>query len=205
LANTISDKTMNADECLERYGEGEDFNILIFYKNADKFFIVNDDDVDLRPIKISLPEPPDWKIIDGFGKPVEDQMYHKQVMPARLTALYDKVIRILDEERNIQKNGVLTVQRIIDEVWAQLDTHQLEYEDEIIWIRKQIWHCHYGYWFFCNGKPNTGTGTEGGFYFRDMLIPVPRMLMDMIPSEGLAMVRYIQSTGVMVLPTNHCA
>ena len=144
---------MTKDEAIIRYGDDISFDILISYKDADATFTVNDDDPDLKPITITLPKPPLWHLIDGFGKSAEDQMFPFAKMPSRLTELYRNSTKVLEEGRSTLKSGTLTVQRVIDEVWDQLSSKQIEYEDEVDWIKKQIWHCHYGYWFFNNGKP----------------------------------------------------
>jgi len=127
--------------------------ILYGYKSADESFTVNDNDPDLKSVTISLPEPPDWSLIDGWGLEAKDQKFRKAVYPARLKELEDKIIRSVEDNRASAKNEVVTVQRIIDEIWKQLEIKQNEYQDEIKWIEKQWYFILYGYWVFINGKP----------------------------------------------------
>ncbi len=143
---------MNKREAIEKYNEQVKFSILAMYRDAETYFEVNKDDPDLKPIRISLPEPPDWGLIEGFGKKYSDQYFVKTEMPARLTELQNKTADMMADSRQA-KDGAVTLQRIIDEVWAQLNSRQVEFMDEIEWIKRQIWHCHYGYWFFNNGQP----------------------------------------------------
>jgi len=127
--------------------------ILYGYKSADESFTVNDNDPDLKSVTISLPEPPDWSLIDGWGLEAKNQKFRKAVYPARLKELEDKIIRSVEDNRSSAKNEVVTVQRIIDEIWKQLEIKQNEYKDEIEWIEKQWYFILYGYWVFINGKP----------------------------------------------------
>ena len=43
------------------------------YVDADEYVIVNNNDTDLHPVIISLPEPPQIHLIEGYGLPARDQ------------------------------------------------------------------------------------------------------------------------------------
>lgn len=144
---------MRRAEAIKKYAKEVEVWKLSQYKDADKTFTVNDDDPDLIPITISLPEPPPWHLIAGFGKKAKDQKFEKVEMPIKLSNLVDETQKILLKERRALKNKVLTKQDIIDEVWNVLEERQVEFKFEINWIKEQIWFIHHGYWCFINGKP----------------------------------------------------
>lgn len=144
---------MNKKEAIVKYEKLIDPWTLWQYQDADKSFTINNDDPDLKPITIYLPQPPDWELIEGFGKEPCDQKFTKVRMPPRLIELERKVTNDLRFSRTVQKNEALTKQKIIDEIWVQLDKRQRDYEDEIIFIKKQWYHLLNGYWCFINGKP----------------------------------------------------
>ena len=47
-------------------------------KEADKFFIVNEGDRDLKPIPVPLPSPPPFYEIDGWDLPIKEQYFRHQ-------------------------------------------------------------------------------------------------------------------------------
>lgn len=113
-----------------------------FYSKADKYVLYNDD-ADLEPIKVFLPEPPEFELIEGYGKPHMYQKFKREVAPQKLVEL--------------QQNS-----KSIDEVWEVLDRQRLKYKDEINWIKLQ-WHRRLnGHWVYINGKP---TYIAGWHYF----------------------------------------
>ena len=56
---------MNKLSLIKKYGDKIDPEILAQYKQADKYLWVNTNDKDLTPIRIDLPEPPDYDKIDS--------------------------------------------------------------------------------------------------------------------------------------------
>lgn len=114
------------------------------YGNADKFLRVNDDDPELTPIKIYLPAPPDYKLIDGYGKKPEDQMWERPKIPPKLIS--------------IQRDG--NTPRTLDQIWDVLESRAHEYKQEIEWIKRQWYFRLNGYWFFNNGIPTYITGVH---------------------------------------------
>lgn len=134
---------MNGLFLLKRYGKTVDPNILAQYQEAPRFVFVNTGDKDLIPIKIDLPEPPEYHLIPGFGLPARDQKWEAPKLPRRLKDLQQKY-------------------ETLDEIWEELESHQDIYEHEIDFIKK-AWHYRLnGYWFFNNGIP---TYIDGWHYF----------------------------------------
>lgn len=117
--------------------------ILSEYKEADKVLVVNDNDVDLIPIEILLPSPPDITTIDGYGLPAKKQKFKKQKYPDKLIELESKGLTIT-------------------EVWDLMFKERHYYHEELQWIQKQWEYRLYGYWFYNNGKP---TYIDGWHFF----------------------------------------
>ena len=104
------------------------------YKKEDDCFFINEDR-DLIPIKIKLPECTDITKIDGYGLPVKEQKFTLQKYPQKLKKL----------EKESGHN--------IETIWSRLNQNQIFYSDEIKWIKKQWYYRLFGYWCFINGKP----------------------------------------------------
>lgn len=113
------------------------------YKEADKYVTFNDNDKDLVPITIPLPEPPPYEEIDGYGLAPEDQYFRRQDYPSKLIKL--------------EKDS-----STLDEIWSKMDKNKRFFWKEIQWIREQWRRRLNGYWFFNNGKP---TYIDGWMYF----------------------------------------
>ena len=133
------------------------------YKEADKSFTVNDNDKDLTPITISLPSPPDLKLIDGYGLPAKEQKFKYIEYPPRLKRLEEKTRNHAMAKYDKARDMSYTEQKFILEMWDVIEKLKSEYEQEVDWIRKQIYHVLNGYWFFCNGKPTYITGFHYAF------------------------------------------
>ena len=90
------------------------------YKEADKYFVLNDKDISLTPIYISLPDPPEYDKIDGYGKEPEKQMFKRMKYPPKLKALEEKVMNELKQKeigRDFKINGYV----IYKEFWKQFN------------------------------------------------------------------------------------
>jgi hypothetical protein len=120
---------MNLSEAKVKYGR-----LMDGYKNCQYSITLNDNDPDLKPVTINLPEPPDWKLIDNFGYPVSEQKWKAPELPSRLQELQDSITDI-------------------DEIWEHIKKNRGKLRDEIRWIKKQWYHILYGYWLFINGTP----------------------------------------------------
>ena len=118
-------------------------SILEQYGDYEKYIIVNDDDIDLYPIRIDLPEPPEYHLIDGWKLPAKEQYFRRPIIPERL----QKLIKTC---------------KSIDKIYLALNNDKKTYHDEIVWIYTQ-WHYRLnGYWFFNNGIP---TYIDGWHWF----------------------------------------
>jgi hypothetical protein len=134
---------MNHLALLKRYYKEVDPQILSQYQDAEKSVFVNTDDKDLFPIEIELPVPPEPHLIDNFGLPAKEQMWHPPKLPKRLKELQSK-------------------HETLDEIWEQLEEHKDIYSEEIEFIDLQWRRRLQGYWFYNNGVP---TYIDGWHYF----------------------------------------
>jgi hypothetical protein len=134
---------MNHLALLKRYYKEVDPQILSQYEDSPKSVWVNTDDKDLIPIEITLPEPPEPHLIDNFGLPAREQMWHPPKLPKRLKELQVKY-------------------ETLDEIWEEMESHQDIYEEEIEFIKLQWYRRLNGYWFYNNGIP---TFIDGWHYF----------------------------------------
>lgn len=123
------------------------------YEPADRWFVLNDRDPHLKPIYISLPEPPPLETIDGYGLPPEEQRFKRLEYPPRLKALEDEVMRDLRRKETISRDFKMNGYTIYEEFWKRLDSKCMEYKQEIKFIKRVWWHRVNGYWFFNRGKP----------------------------------------------------
>lgn len=130
-------------QLLKTYGRQYDPIILSQYDAADRFVWVNTDDKDLIPIKIDLPEAPDYHLIEGFGLPAKDQKWQPPKVPKKLRELTLKY-------------------ETLDEIWTEIEDNPDIYDDEIQFIKKAWYYRLNGYWFFNNGVP---TYIDGWHYF----------------------------------------
>lgn len=137
---------MEKKDALEKYSliVGD---ILHEYKDADQECIVNDEDPDLIPIAIPLPEPPDWEHIAGFGLHAKEQKFinYKPEMPKKLRQLQMKSNKDGDKLSP-------------EEIWEIIENDPQEYENEIDWMKRMWYFRLYGFWGFVNGKPTYITG-----------------------------------------------
>lgn len=137
------------------------------YEYPDEYFVLNDRDVSLTPIYISLPKPPPIEMIDGYGKPPEEQVFKKLRYPPKLKALEDDVMAHL-KKKSQQRDYKINGYTIYKEFWSRIDAEVNNYKNEIDWIKRVWWHRLNGYWFFNNGKPTYISGwhfTYLNFYF----------------------------------------
>lgn len=118
------------------------------YRDADRSFLVNFGSKNLRPIRISLPEPPPLHLIDGFNLHPDEQIFKRLDIPPKLVELQKK---ILSDHRTTSKTTYGT--DILKDFWDEIEMHRDSYVDEILFIKKYIWFANYGYWIFIDGKP----------------------------------------------------
>lgn len=150
---------MRRSEAEKKYG----IRAVAEYSDAETVFYANSGDADIKTIKIKLPEPPDWKLIDGWGLPANKQKFTLQKYPEKLISLERQVKIALKQDFIRNPTKTLTPQKIISRMWEELSANTGKYYNEILWIQKQWWHRIYGYWFFCNGRPTYITGCHFKF------------------------------------------
>lgn len=128
------------------------------YFEADKHFYLNDRDPSLRPICISLPDPPDLRLIDGYGLPPEEQRFRRVEYPPRLKALEEEVLKDLERREAVERDFSVNGYTIYNEFWTRLDSEFQDYQTEIDFIKRMWWHRINGYWCFIKGKPTYISG-----------------------------------------------
>ena len=136
--------------------------IVASYQDADDAVWVNQEDKDLIPIKIPMPEVPDWRLIDGYGLKPEEQYFKMEEKPRRLKTIEDRLWRDLEEQYN-KKPRDFKKNIFGDEMIKILESDPQEYAKEIKWLKRQWYHRIYGYWFFNNGKPTYLCGWNWSF------------------------------------------
>uniref|UniRef100_A0A6M3KNW4 Uncharacterized protein n=1 Tax=viral metagenome TaxID=1070528 RepID=A0A6M3KNW4_9ZZZZ len=132
------------------------------YGQPDKFFIVNDNDPDLFPIKIPLPELTlPLNEIDGYGLHPSDQIFQYTKYPDRLRKLERSVLEDLQEAETRDKNATATGQKFLKEIWNVLLLNRKEYREELRFIDREWRRRLNGYWCFIDGIP---THIDGWHY-----------------------------------------
>jgi hypothetical protein len=148
---------MNKKEALKKYPSYK--KIIEKYKNADKYVWLNTNDKDLHPIRITLPEPPDWSKINGFGKEASEQVFERESYPNKLKILENTLIQ-KSKDNNTLKSPSAREKWVHKEIYKQLLSSRGKYKEEIEWIRRQWQLREYGNWYFINGKPTYLTGWQ---------------------------------------------
>ena len=128
-------------------------NIERLYSDADKSFVINFGSKRLKPIRISLPTPPPLNSIDGYGKHPDDQFFRRLDIPKKLLEL-----QLLSYEYCKNQRKDYSIYDVLEFFWKNIKNRHKEFKNEIIWIKHFIWHMHYGYWFYNDGKPTYITG-----------------------------------------------
>lgn len=118
------------------------------YRPADDSFVVNFGSKNLRPIRISLPEPPRLDLIDGWGLHPDEQYFRKLEIPHKLKKLEKKILgEFKDKKLAVNGNTVLNA------FWTELEEHKTTYKEEIAFMKRFIYFMWYGYWVYIDGKP----------------------------------------------------
>lgn len=127
------------------------------YLPADESFVINDKDEHLTPIRISLPKPPNIKLIEGYGKHPKDQRFTRLEPPKELLDLEKQSIKEMKFECEKGKNAA-TPYRAYKKFWELFESKQDELKDSVEYLNRFWWHRIHGYWFFLRGKPTYITG-----------------------------------------------
>ena len=137
---------------------GRNKDYIATYLDADKYVVLNDNDPDLTPIVLRLPNPPDIKLIDGYGLPPAEQKFHRLEVPDGLRRIENRAVEELSAEKANNANKTVTIYKIQKKFWSILEKDFKKYEAEIAFIKRFWWHRIHGYWFFNRGKPTYITG-----------------------------------------------
>lgn len=116
------------------------------YKKAPKTLVVNENDPDLQPITIDLPQPgdknqPELKDIDGYGLAPSEQYFKRPKVPKKL----------IDLEKRC---------KTIKECHVELKKNKKYYAEEIKFIQTEWKRRKNGYWFYNNGVPTWISGAH---------------------------------------------
>lgn len=123
------------------------------YKPADEYFVVNDGDVDLVPIRISLPKPPPLELIDGYGLDPEEQYFRHVEIPHGLKKIESDAFDICLDNYKKNSNNAVTGDKVVKTFWELFEQRRKDMPEEEEFIKKVHWHRRHGYWFFNDGKP----------------------------------------------------
>lgn len=124
------------------------------YKEADSSFLINFGSKNLTPIRISLPSPPNIRLIDGYGLKPDDQYFRRLECPEDLSELEKHAFDMCKSSKSMSNY------RLIKKFWEILETGGRRYAPIIKWMKKFRWYMEYGYWFFNSGKPTYITGWQ---------------------------------------------
>lgn len=128
------------------------------YTAPDTSVLYHDDDPALTPIRLSLPSPPRFEMIDGYGLPAKDQFFKRHNYPDKLKRLEEVSMDEVKEKADSDSSYTATIYKVQERFWSILSSKREYYEEEVEWIQKTWWHIINGYWFFNNGKPTYITG-----------------------------------------------
>lgn len=171
--NPYGDYSINPSEDLLFIGELKPQTEVEGYNGSDSYFGINDLDPDRKSIFISLPKPPELKLIDGYGLNQDEQYFRRKETPAKLKKLELDTLKELQSAKKTNRQEAITGYKVLDFFWQVFDDEASDYKDEIQFIKHTWWHRIYGYWFFNDGKPTYITGRHFSFlnffYMADLL------------------------------------
>ena len=111
----------------------------------DGFFLLHEDDPHLQTTKIPLPKfTGDITKVYNYGLPPEEQFYPYEILPERL-ANFENIYRAA---KNIKPEVAVKPSALR----AHLEENQIEYAEEIKWIKRVLHHRFHGQWVLINGK-----------------------------------------------------
>ena len=128
------------------------------YVAPDASVLYHENDDALTPIRLSLPSPPRFELIDGYGLPAKDQVFKRHEVPSKLKRLEEISLEEVKKRAEGDQSYTATYFKVQQAFWKTLEEKRDYYEDEIKWIKRTWWHIVNGYWFFNNGKPTYLTG-----------------------------------------------
>lgn len=127
--------------------------ILESYKPADEYFIINDGDIDLTPIRLSIPSPPPIETIDGYGLEPDEQYFRHVEIPSGIKMIEDQAYDKCVDDYKANSNNAVTGDKLVRTFWEFFEQRRQELDEEVAFIKKVYWHRRHGYWVFIDGKP----------------------------------------------------
>lgn len=128
------------------------------YLPHDKYLVLHDNERTLRPIVLRLPDPPDLRLIEGYGLPIEEQRFKRMEIPEGLLAVEKIAVQELNAAKGANNKKVVTQYKIQQRFWDIIYSDVKKYAEEINFIKRYWWHRVNGYWFFNRGKPTYISG-----------------------------------------------
>jgi hypothetical protein len=142
---------MKKNRARVKYFKTDYKDIIEKYEDADEYLWINTDDKDLHPIRIELPECPDWDMIEGFGKEPEDQIFVPDEVPNKMHHLIKKTANEIKRNKTL-KTKPEKYRAYYEKFWEELETNII-YKDILQWLGEQWYYRLNGKWYFIKGKP----------------------------------------------------
>lgn len=115
------------------------------YEMEDSFFLLHEDDPDLPTIKIPLPKfTGDITQVYNYGLAPEDQFYPYEVVPDTIKN-FETIYR---ERQKIKKDKYVQPSELLQ----FLKDNQVEFQEELQWVKRVQHHRFHGQWVFIHGK-----------------------------------------------------
>lgn len=120
------------------------------YKREEEFIVINDNDIDLKPINFKLPDIPNDKDILFNNLQQSEQYFRKTEFPERLKLLINRISREVDSKnRNIKSGSKKLI--FNDEINREIFRDKEKYADIHRFIMQEFHRRLHGLWFFNNG------------------------------------------------------
>jgi len=123
------------------------------YLPHDQYLVINDNDTSLRPVVLKLPDPPDLKLIDGYGLPIHEQYFIRKETPDKLLQVEKRARKEIEKQNEKSSNNRFNGYHIQKEFWKIIEEERDSLQEEIKWMWANHWYLRYGYWFYNCGKP----------------------------------------------------
>ena len=119
--------------------------ILESYKPADEYFIINDGDIDLTPIRLSIPSPPPIETIDGYGLEPDEQYFRHVEIPSGIKMIEDQAYDKCVDDYKANSNNAVTGDKLVRTFWEFFEQRRNELDEEVDFIKRVYWHRRHGY------------------------------------------------------------
>ena len=115
--------------------------------------VINDGDDILKPIYFSMPEPPNLKLIAGYGLDPDEQYFKRLEVPRKFKLIEQKAMHDLITIEKNNRQDTIQGYKLYLKFWEIVEQEKENLEDEIIWLKHVWWWRTYGYWFYNDGEP----------------------------------------------------